>query len=116
MTHIAYPALVLSMGLAACMPGHAKTTAPVACALRADAQGAMTLWQAEVQTATPLTGTYELVLSTTTADIAQDGPFAAAPGDRLVLGEVLLPSAPAPEEARLTLNVAGQTLSCATVN
>lgn len=94
-------------GLSACMAGAAAPEGGLTCEVTRDGP----LWSARAASDVPIVGTYEFTLTGSGAEIAQGGPLALAPGDRVLLGQAELPQG-ADIDARLTLMVAGQVYVC----
>jgi hypothetical protein len=106
--------LIFALGLSGCMERVTRSAEAggLDCHLDAEAAGGQTTWTARIEADSPVTGTYDLRLVAGGARVEQAGPFALAPGDSAVLGQAVLPTVPAPREARLVVTIAGQDHLC----
>lgn len=116
------PALFLGLSLAAlaaaAMAQTAETPAePLRCEVALDAIQGGTRIEGRVISATPVSGTYEMQITSRMgggrASITQSGEFSARPGAPALLGETEMRGAPGSHQVALELRVGSRRLSCA---
>lgn len=92
------------------------TAGPVQCAIAATPAGIMTTLAGTVTTDTAIAGTYTFRVtgggSNGSTNISQGGPFSAAPGGPVTLGQVMLGSPGATYDVRLDVTFDGATVTC----
>ena len=122
------PALFLGLSLAAfaaacsvatAQAGDTGTTpaaAPLRCEIALDAVPGGTRIEGRVISATPVSGTYDMAITSRSAGgrttIRQSGDFDASPGAPALLGETELYGTPASHAVNLDVRVHGQHLTC----
>lgn len=120
------PALFLGLSLAALAAAalaqapetqRAAPSEPLRCEIALDAVRGGTRIEGRVISATPVTGTYEMQITSRMgggrASISQSGDFDARPGAPALLGETEMRGAPASHEVELEIRVGARRLSCA---
>lgn len=116
------PALFLGLSLAALAAAALAQTPeapsdPLRCEIALDAVRGGTRIEGRVISATPVTGTYEMQITSRMgggrASIRQSGDFDARPGAPALLGETEMRGAPASHEVDLQIRVGARRLSCA---